>query len=137
MPVETNVELLTDKLESTENIIVHGWKRDGIDLSCDLQNLSEEEQRIELPLLGYRYLEAEDNEFELDFKVLKSENGLVEIIIPGKYQGNIVVHYREPIGWRVAEIISVIVFFRICIWVLVENRKYGTCKVKEPESERG
>lgn len=137
VPVETNVELLTDKLESTENIIVHGWKRDGIDLSCDLQNLSEEEQRIELPLLGYRYLEAEDNEFELDFKVLKSENGLVEIIIPGKYQGNIVVHYREPIGWRVAEIISVIVFFRICIWVLVENRKYGTCKVKEPESERG
>jgi hypothetical protein len=62
---------------------------------------------VEIPKLRYPGYVAYD-ESGNRLKLVDGTNNVIRIQIPGAYSGNIVVSWKEPISWRIAEVITVL-----------------------------
>ncbi len=63
---------------------------------------------VELPLIYYIGYRAEDETTGERLEVVPGEGMKVRVQIPKNYQGRIQVSYKEPVSWRIAEIVSII-----------------------------
>lgn len=52
-----------------------------------------------------------------------SENSLLVLTVPGGYSGAVSVSYREPVLWRIAELISLATVVGLCIGCARGRRK--------------
>ncbi len=97
-------------------------------ISC--KNNSENSAIIEVPLMYYKGYRAYDIETKNELKIGAGNNDVLQVQIPGNYEGTFEVHYVERIRWRLAEICSMIVF----AYLLLEWKRKE--KIKNEEQDR-
>ncbi len=121
LPLNTDVDVLKDRITSTEAIEVGEWKRDYNRISCEIYNQTGEKQELELPLLFYRYYRAEENGSILP--VGRAESGRLCVQVPAFYDGTVNFFFREPLLWRGAEFITCLTaVWIICQWMRRKNK---------------
>ena len=80
-----------------------------------------EEQCVELPLLyypGYSVVEGPGGTF-------RSANGLVAAVVPANFSGTIRVAFREPLRWRLADLLSAAALAVLAGRALCKKKKNG------------
>lgn len=108
LPLDTDITELKNRVASTDDVEVEEWRRQYNSISCNVYNRSEQEQKLEVPLLFYRYYRADAGTEKLE--VGRAESGRLSVAIPASYKGYIRVYFKEPRLWRAAELISLLAF---------------------------
>lgn len=78
--------------------------------------------KVEVPLLYYPGYVAKATDLSghsQKLSLTRGENNVVQIKVPQGFKGNIGVWYEEPILWRVAEVISIVVLG----WLIYANKR--------------
>lgn len=76
---------------------------------------------------GYRALDKDGNELP----VITGKNGWTQINVPQSYSGMIFVDYVSPWYWRFAEIISIVSFLWVLIYILYVKRNKSLSMIKK------
>ena len=85
-------------------------------IRMDIVSLSDRPETIKLPLIWYPYYKGKDAVGDR-FEVYSGEGECAMIDIPAGYSGEIRVAFEEPLLWRVAELISLLVVILLLpIW---------------------
>lgn len=124
VPMGTDVSLLVHRGPlAEENIIVEAYEKQGLQVELSCHNASGATGTLELPLLYYRGYRAYDVQTGEAFTVCKGSNNVVGVEVPGGYQGMLRVEFCRPWYWRVAEILSVLMFAGLVAGSLWQRRK--------------
>jgi len=113
-----------------EGLTYGSFEKNGLSMQIEVSNNTSEERYLELPVFGYYGYVAKDVERD-DIKIALSEkkgaHGDLRIVIPGGYEGTVMIWYEGvPIFW-VAELVSLI-FMMSYIILLVTRRRGSECK---------
>lgn len=104
--LEGTVDLNYARPQSDNDALLIKWydKTDGV-AHITLENTSDEEAAVVLPIYNYGAYYAEDMN-GVEWTLSGTENSLLQIVIPGEYSGSISVWYKEPLLWRGSELVS-------------------------------
>lgn len=81
------------------------------------------ESSVVMPAFAYDNYVAYDTETKKEFVIQKSDENLIEVIIPAAFNGNIALKYEEPLIWRCSEIISILTVIGLCSVILFRKRE--------------
>ncbi|MBQ2804090.1 MAG: hypothetical protein IJF07_09365, partial [Lachnospiraceae bacterium] len=116
LPYGSDPELFVQRDPVTEgDVVVNDYEKDGLHIKISCSNQGAGEGAMELGLLYYKGYQAKDMETKEAFPVYMGNNCVVGVTIPANYQGTIEVEFVSPWYWRVAELISVVVFAAFCV----------------------
>lgn len=106
LPLATDVYTLDQKVILGESVTIGNYmkKFNQIDFSVACDGLA---SYVEVPLVYYTGYSAQDDKGQ-QLDISRGTNGKIKIGIPKNYTGSIHVVFREPIVWRICEIISLI-----------------------------
>ena len=97
-----------------ESLLVKWYeKTDGV-AHITLENTGDAEASVVLPINDYGNYQAVDAEGKV-LPLTTSENSLLVLTVPGGYNGAVSVAYREPMLWRMAELISLVAAVALCV----------------------
>ena len=100
-------ELKPNRVVYSEGIIVENYRKDGLEISCHVTN-NGDKGYIEFPITAYKGYAATHVETGESLKVAKGFNNMIYLSIPAGFSGSLAIAFKEPIYWRIAEIISAI-----------------------------
>ena len=130
LPEGTDITaLMPGKIETGDGIFLSSYDKKAITVRMHVMNSSDIDSFVELPLLYYSWYHAED-EVGTVLELVPGENNVVRVIVPSGYEGAVTVAFREPILWRIAEILSVCVLI-VMIGDAIRKRKYVRAKERE------
>ncbi len=75
-------------------------------LEC--HNTDKKEHHVDIPVLHYDNYLAFDRANGEKITLKTGKNNSIRLVIPGRYQGTVVIKYQEPFLWRLTEIISIL-----------------------------
>ena len=113
----------------TDILVINNLEEDHLDyykngtnyeLSC--ANLSDQEQILELPMTYYRGYVAEDSQTGGDILISSGDNGRIRLTLAGNYTGTIQVKFKEPVAWRISEVISLFSVVGVACYFFRERR---------------
>lgn len=121
LPIYTlSDELEKDRVVTDENTAVGNLQRKGVRLDFECRNTGDDMAQIELPLIYYKGYEATamDTKKNVYYKLdtLMGTNNVVAVQIPPDFEGEVTVDFKEPIYWRFAETISLIIALLLLIF---------------------
>jgi len=105
---ETYEVSIREVKKSSEEIQIQKWNTEKGIHTLQIANESGEEGRIVLPVINYDHYEARDLESKDKLVIENSSNNTIQIVLPKGYEGTIRVAFREPVYWRIYELISLI-----------------------------
>ena len=111
-------ELKKDEIQVNGDIHWWDYKKEGNTIFITCENKSSESGTIELPLLFYKGYQAEitgEGYMETELAITAGENNVIAVQIPGGSSGTLKVTFREPIYWRIAECVSVLVMLGLIL----------------------
>ena len=80
---------------------------------------------IEPPILNYKGYHAYCDGVELT--VSDGDNYRIRVELPDREEGVIHISFKEPVLWRISELISILSLILIVIYCFLENRKKKNC----------
>ena len=91
------------------------YEKDG---SLLIHCYTNREMNIELPVFYYPDYQCKDINTGEKLAIAKGNNNDIDITIPAEYQGTLKISFKEPILWRGAEFVSIImiVIYFIAVW---------------------
>lgn len=108
-------------------LVWYDYEKKGTNITLTVENTSQEECRLELPLQGYKGYEAVDTEGnEIKIAEERGAHGDLTLLIPPSYEGTIRVSYVGFPIFRVAEgvtVISVLISVCLCVYRSSKGRK--------------
>lgn len=119
IPSNTDLDELGDRdiLTSDPGVVVGSVMRDGINVFAEVRNGTSDTGYVQLPLLYYPY-----------FKVRYADGSILDAIpgdyrklcfsVPPGYDGEIYTFFKEPVIWRVSEIISLLTLSFLVIFLV-------------------
>lgn len=123
LPIGTKIDESSTNLLFKDLEIIH-YSKDGTKIQLEYSNNTEKDNYICLPLLNYKYFKviALDSQ---NYQIINSENNQVRINLPNSISGKFIVTFEEPIIWRIAEILSIIMVIFFCIFsiIIIKNNK--------------
>lgn len=81
----------------------------------------EEEAYLVAPKLNYSGYQVSDSDGK-NYEIENGPNNEIAINIAPKFDGNIYIKYKEPIHWRIAEVISVVMAIIVLIYLVRDGR---------------
>lgn len=78
---------------------------------------SEEEGLVWLPVFNYKGYHVTD-ENGVEYAISDNYNNQIQFSVPAGFDGYIVVEYKEPWYWRIAEVLSLLSILGMCAWTL-------------------
>ena len=105
-----------------ENLQVHAYEKDGLFVSVNCSNTSKREAFLQLPLLYYKGYTAYDAESGDKLTLYDGNNHMVSVAVPTGYEGDIHVEFISPWYWRVAELLSLVVFIVFLVYICKSRR---------------
>ena len=106
-------------LPSTEDITYDEENREKGVYSLHLVNGSSEEGFADLPLLAYPYYYATDG--AQSYKLSAGDNNKLRITLPAGVDSTIKIRFKEPVYWRIAEIVTLISILGLIIMGLKDK----------------
>ena len=114
------------KIEASDEILCSDYSSGLLTGSIYAVNNGTTEGYVEFPLLNYRHYVANDNQGN-KLQVLNGDNNVVRVIVPKGFSDSIIVRYKPPIYWHIAEIISVMSCMGL-VWIVLKKKKAHICK---------
>lgn len=88
-----------------ETISISEWHRDKGDVLVSLVNLTEQTQKVEVPLIDYKGYHAYTENGE-ELVISPGTSYRISVSVPADYSGTVRIGFREPWYWRMCELIS-------------------------------
>lgn len=113
-----------------EGLLWGDYEKEGLAISLYVENQTEQELYMELPLTGYRgyVIDAEKGSADCYITQVRGEHGDLRIAVPPHYAGDMRVSYKGFFLYRVAEGISWMTAF-LCMGVSLVKRRGKAGKV--------
>lgn len=95
-------------------------KGNTIQLHCEVS--AQTEGTVEVPLFnypGYHVRDKEGNEYD----ITDGTNNVIRFALPAGFNGDVTVTYEEPIGWRLAEWISLLTLVGMIAIGIIRRKK--------------
>jgi hypothetical protein len=91
------------------NVGIANYKAESGTVSFICCNISDDEQLVQVPILNYDnyHVYIEDG---IELEIVNGENNRLSFWVPAGYVGNIQVRYEIPLLWKIANIITAVVF---------------------------
>lgn len=87
------------------------------------ENRGTEPSAVNLPLLAYRYYTAADAETGTPLTLTENEEHCLQLSVPAGYRGTVQVRYTPPIGWHVAELVTLVTLLGLIGWGVQDARR--------------
>ena len=106
LPEETDYLSMTAdiRVSDPDRVSAALTAREGTSLAVSVENSSEREEYVDLPLLKYKGYYAESTGRGLP--VSCGENNRLRVAVPPAFSGTVYAAFAEPWYWRAAEIVS-------------------------------
>lgn len=104
------------KVLAGDAVINSYYKSDGV-AHVDIVNEGNDTSTIEVPIFAYKYYDITDN-MGSKYNYEISDFNCIMFEVPSQYNGSMSIRFKEPILWRVSEVISVLFFVFFVILVL-------------------
>lgn len=117
LPIGTNIENLEDILKY-QNLDIVYYEKKGTYTCISYKNNSSNNNSITLPLLNYKGFIVNSLDGQ-DYILINSENNQIEIILPNSESGKFEVLFKEPISWRICELISLIGVILFILYIII------------------
>ena len=114
----------TDILVAGERTYVSNVKRDYLSFDIEIINDSGKDSLIIFPLWNYPGYTAKDYNGNF-LKITTDVNHELSVIVPSGYKGRLILAFKEPWFWRLAEAVSVISAVYITASMFRSIRGYG------------
>ena len=123
IPEETDTILFKDMqtIVAESEITVSDFEKNGTNISLHIENSSDEEKLVELPLLnytGYRAITDDNKKLE----IVNGENNRLGVMIEAGYKGNVKISYQGLWYFKVADFITLTTIILLILFS-VTNRK--------------
>lgn len=99
-------DLMNLNIVAEEKVLIDNWIRQNGKILVMCKNISDEEQKITLPLLNYKEFYAKDIKTGERLEITNTQEHILQVVLPKEYAGELEVYYREPIYWRLTEMLS-------------------------------
>lgn len=106
LPTGTDPDEITSGLVNcSDGTILTAYHKNGTTILCNAET-GADGGTIELPLNYYKYYQCEDLNDGTKFTTEPGTNCMVKVSLPANYNGSFEVSFREPVLWRICEVIS-------------------------------
>lgn len=92
----------------SETAVINGWRRENGRIYLDVTNGTADIAEVSVPFIYYRGYRAIDAATRGVIEAVKDDNGFVKLRLGAGYSGRVEVFYKEPVLWRMCEIISLL-----------------------------
>lgn len=137
LPAITVLQNITEEVQGDEQVRIDHLKRDGLSFDLDVENVSSEEQQILFPVLYYGGYQARDSDSHEKLVVKMGDNGRVAVTVPPNYRGTLHLGYYEPMLWRMAEIISVVMLAGLILFLCMPGHKIRLVQIRLIQNRKG
>ncbi|MCR4802262.1 MAG: YfhO family protein [Lachnospiraceae bacterium] len=79
--------------------------------------------KVTFSIMAYDNYVAYDKDTKTEYEIVKNEDNLIEVSLPEAYDGTLVVEYKEPITWRISEVITLLTIIGLAFSILKMNKK--------------
>lgn len=123
LPEEVDSESALSQFDpySDEELNVSSYYRDKGNLYVNVTSELQEDTKLIVPILFYYGYSAIDVASNASLEILKSDTGYITVCVPGKYDGEIKIGFKEPIMWRISELISLMGIIMLALLFLVNR----------------
>lgn len=121
LPTGTDPSLITEGRILTDNCTYTDYTKEGTSIHTYI-DAGPDGGYITFPLNHYKYYACVDADTGQYLETAPGYNNMVKVTIPENYNGEIKVFFREPLHWRIAEIVSLLTFAAGIIVVAIKNR---------------
>lgn len=94
-------------IRTTDEIKIGDYRKEGLNIDIGLENTGDNDTYVDLPLVSYPIYKASDDS-GVELRLEKGDNNVVQLIVPADFNGTAHIRYKEPILWRIAELISLV-----------------------------
>ncbi len=112
LPAGTDPGLILEGRVATIGCSFSEYRKEGTTVYMTLA-ADGSEACVEVPLNYYKYYTCKDLTGDSQFKVAPGYNNTVRVDLPTDYMGQIKIYFREPVHWRIGELISLFTFIGI------------------------
>lgn len=96
------------RVQAGEDVVITACRRNGMRFWITCENQGETERFVQVPVFAYLGYRAYDTAGGDELMVSFAENRILRVHVPAGYAGEILVGFKEPLSWRIAELISVV-----------------------------
>lgn len=107
----------------SDGITLRSYAKLGGRLMLDAANAAGTDGTVRLTLLYYKGYTARDAATGERLTVENGKNNSATLVLPAGYDGTVQVWFREPAGWRLAELLSVLSAAVLAVWFLRKRKK--------------
>lgn len=86
------------------------YTQSGTNVTCVI-DASEGDTNYRLPLLYYPWYVAQDATSGENINIVKGENNVAFLVVPQNYNGTVEVSFKEPVSWKIGNIVSLVTLF--------------------------
>lgn len=123
LPAETDPNKIAYNKILTANISDwNSYLKQGLTIQCFVA-LDDQEGYVDFPLNYYRYYTCEAVSSGTELPVSPGSNNMLRVTFPAGFQDTVLVTFKEPWFWRVAEGISLTAIIGCCTVLFLTNRR--------------
>ncbi len=126
--------LIYNKTSCSDNVVISDYISGNLRGTIHVKNESDAEGYVEYPLINYRGYRAYDS-LGNQFDICNGENNVIRVIVPSNYSGDITVRFVSPWYWRLSELISLLGFATLMIYLMYKKRENDYSKDQERLSD--
>lgn len=121
LPVNADITLFQgmDPISSDKDLQIDTYSKKGQTITFHCVNSSESSQTLTVPLLYYKGYTAYNMATGEQLTVTPDSHSIVSVTIPAGFQDDLIITYKEPWYWRIAEFLSL-----FCLVFLIKHTYY-------------
>ena len=101
----------------SETAVINSWGRENGRIYVNVTNGTDDIAEVSVPFIYYRGYRAIDAATRGVIEAVKDDNGFVKLRFGAGYSGSVEVFYKEPMLWRMCEIISLLTIIALIVGV--------------------
>ncbi len=101
----------------SETAVINSWSREKGRINLDVTNGTDDIAEVSVPFIYYRGYRAVDAATKGAIEVVKDDTGFAQLRLGAGYSGSVEVFYKEPVLWRMCEIISLLTIIVLIVGV--------------------
>ena len=130
LPEDTNISELPDGVPLPgEGVEIQSFTKNGTTIRLQVTSHASD-SHVDLPLLYYDGYVATSDTTSLSLQ--RGKNNVIRLDIPANFNGIVTIAFREPLSWRIGELISAITALGIIIGLLVTVPSKAKQKYNHP-----